>query len=77
MGSENLDQQYNNYLWEIISDFDRNKGLLKVTEPGFVVYRYYAGLHLQELKSRLTINITYCENHGISSDAYKEAKKRV
>jgi len=75
MGNENLHQQYNSYLGEIISDFDRNKGLLKVTEPGFSAY--YAGLRLEELKSRLRINITYCENHSISSDEYKEAKKRV
>ena len=70
-------QQYDNYLCGIISDFERNSKIREVTEPGFAMHRYYAGLRMSELISRLRINLTYCENHSIFSDQYKAAKRIV
>jgi len=75
--NKNPNQQYDDYLREIILDFERNRKIHGVNEPGFNMEIYYAGLRMNELKSRLQINITYCQNHNIISDGYKEAKKII
>lgn len=77
MGCVDPDQRHDDYLSEIVCDFDRTRGMIHTTEPELVLDRFYARLKLDELTSRLRYNIAWYENRGLISDAYKEAKKRV
>ncbi|MCX6814439.1 MAG: hypothetical protein NTY20_02215 [Candidatus Aenigmarchaeota archaeon] len=76
MTNPNSIQEYNSYLEEILLHYELKLDILNdLREPGFAAERYYAGLRLQELETRLRQNVKYCENTGISCAAYEKARK--